>query len=433
MNRVLTLAVLLLLAACSDPAHTDADIQPESPTPADDAVEADAPPPEELQGRWGLPGWNVLGPQFQDESPLDGMTFEWDYFSIHDGDGEFTGIIGYLVANPRQVDDLFGNLVPKGGNVAIAGRWADGTMAAEYRNFGYDGFEAGAEIRSFVAEDTASGDFGRMDPDPDANTLRLQGRTTRFQWDLTVSDGWPALTAGEDAPEKVSAADVGALMPEQESWTVDVIWPATRVAGTITDRTTGTTTEVEGVGYRENSFGRWGFNLGGWDFYFLHDPDAPLSLVFQTYHYESTALDFVDLAFQDGEALVVRRFMAGDGGLEWWHEGWRFDAEARQCFPTDIHFVAQDDDYRLEAVADVGDAEVPILSDATAATSKYVIFELFPHISGTVSRTGDGAVVTTFGAQGGGEFSVPRTTKDSMTDAACAEWGAGFAWPLPAE
>jgi hypothetical protein len=383
----------------------------------------------EVEGRSGIPGWHVLAPPFLDDGPLDGMTFEWDYFSIHDAGGAFTGIVGYLIANPRRRDDLFGNMVPRGGNVALAGRWADGTMAAEYRNFGYDGFEASAEVRSFAAVDAATSEFGRMTPDAATNTLRLEGRTARFEWDLTVGDAWPALTAAGDVYVPLSADDIGALDPANERWNVDVLWPATRVTGTVTDRASGVATPVDGVGYREDSFGRWGFNLGGWDFFFLHDPTASVALVLQTYHHESTALDFVDAAFRDGGTLVTRRWMAEDGGVRWWHDAWHFDPVARQCFPRDTHLVVEDATYRLEAVADIGERVVPLLSDATAATEQYVIFELFPTVSGTITRLADDAVVATFAGQGGGELSVERAGVDSMTDAECATWGEVFAGP----
>lgn len=382
-----------------------------------------------VEGRNGVPGWNILGPDFTAPSALDGMTFEWDYFSVHDKDGAFTGIVGYLIANPRQVDDVFGKMVPAGGNVAIAGQWADGTRTAEYKNFGYEGFSAGADLRSFAAEDAAKGQYGRMTPDPAANTLRLEGRTANFAWDLTISDDWPELTVDDDVYSVLSANDIGKLKPDQEQWNVDVLWPATRVVGSITNQETGVTVDVDGVGYRENSFGRWGFNLGGWDFFYLYDPITPVALVLQTYHDETDSLDFVDVAFHDGDRLVTRRLMATDGGVAWHHEGWRFDTAARQCVPTDTHLAAEDADYRLEAVAAIGEDEAPLLSDATEATKKYVIFEFFPRVSGTITRKADGAVLATFEGQGGGEISLARSDRENQTVEECLAFGATFTYP----
>ncbi len=422
----LVLFVVGLQAACggSDQGSADA-TGPDADGDVGDASSDAAP----VQGRDGAPGWHILNAPFLDDGALDGMSFEWDYFSIHDKAGGFTGIVGYLIANPRQRTDVFGNMVPKGGNVAIAGQWADGSRTAEYKNFGYEGFAAGADVRSFAAEDAAKGQFGRITPDAAANSLRLEGKTDGFEWNLTISDDWPALTATGDVYQVLSSHTIGTLKPADEQWNVDVLWPATRVVGTVTNRAAGTTVDVDGVGYRENSFGRWGFNLGGWDFFFLYDPSTPVALVLQTYHYETDDLDFVDVAFHDGGALVTRRLMASDGGLSWWHEGWRFDALARQCVPTDTHLTAEDADYRLEAVAAISDDEAPLLSDATEATKKYVIFEFFPHVTGTITRKADGVVVATFSGQGGGEISLARADKENQTVDECTAFGQVFQYP----
>jgi len=135
------------------------------------------------------------------------------------------------------------------------------------------------------------------------------------------------------------------------------------------------------------------------------------------------------VAFHDGGALVTRRLMATDGGVAWHHEGWRFDPVARQCVPTDTHLVAEDADYRVEAVAAISDDEAPLLSDATEATKKYVIFEFFPRVSGTITRKADGAVLATFEGQGGGEISLARSDKENQTAEECQAFGATFTYP----
>ena len=49
----------------------------------------------------GLEGWEVLTSRYTSSIPpfIDGITFQWDYFMIHST--EFTGSIGYVVADPR--------------------------------------------------------------------------------------------------------------------------------------------------------------------------------------------------------------------------------------------------------------------------------------------------------------------------------------------
>ena len=45
----------------------------------------------------GLSGWNVLSDDYRAWNFYDGISLEWDYYSIHDSDGDFTGTVGYLV------------------------------------------------------------------------------------------------------------------------------------------------------------------------------------------------------------------------------------------------------------------------------------------------------------------------------------------------
>ena len=382
-------------------------------------------------GRDGLPGWNILGSAFLDDSAIDGISFEWDYFMVHDEAANFTGSIGYLIANPRQRDDFFGNQVPKGGNVAMAGRWPDGSITSEYANFGYEGFSAGADIRSFTAGPLVSGNFGRMTPDKATNSLRLEGKNGKAEWDLVVSQGWLALSATKDQFIPVHATDVGVLMPDDEQWNVDMLWPYTLIKGTIHNLVTDTTLTIDGHGYRENSWGRWGFNMGGWDFAVVGDKKAGVMWAWQTYHFESTALDYLDFGIERDGKLDLATFRAERGELGWRHDTWRWDSVARQCVPRSALVIAKNSKYLVEATVDVGANSTPMLSDATDATAAYVIFILFPTVTGTVKDATTGDLLASFSGLAGGEFANARSEPVSMTEEECAVFGADYTSPMP--
>ncbi len=69
---------------------------------------------------------------------------------------------------------------------------------------------------------------------------------------------------------------------------------------------------------------------------------------------------------------------------------------------------------------------------APDATMLYVIFELFPWVTGNLTRKSDGAEVVALSGQGGGELSVARATQAESSVAECNAWGAKFRYP-PAE
>lgn len=46
--------------------------------------------------------WEVLGPDYQASDPLDLSSYEWEYFTIQNEDDSFVGIIGYVLADPRE-------------------------------------------------------------------------------------------------------------------------------------------------------------------------------------------------------------------------------------------------------------------------------------------------------------------------------------------
>jgi len=385
-------------------------------------------------GRDGLQGWNILSGEYAQPGDLDGISFEWDYFMVHAGDGSFTGSIGYLLANPRDAGGL-GDLLPKGGNAAIAGLFRDGTRIAEYRNFGVDGTTASGTERAFHARDDASGQYARMTPRradsaEDDDTLKLEGRTASFSWDLVVVQDWPALSSRDDIFAPVHGDDVGSLF-DNESWNVDMLWPRTLVQGKVTRLDTGEQIAVDGHGYRENSWGRWAFNLGGWDFAVVSDKSAGVSWAWQSYHHRSTQLDFLDLGFVEDGAVRLEQFRAARGELGWSHASWTFDPHARLCVPLTTRVEAQNDRYRVEADLKLHDRQVPMLSEATSATKQYVIMIQFPMVEGRIIRLHDGVTVAAFRGQGGGEFSNAWSQAVSMTDAECGEWGKAYSSPMP--
>ncbi len=385
-------------------------------------------------GRDGLRGWNILADTWDVDDPNDAMSFEWDYFMIHDAAGRFTGSIGYLIANPRDAGGL-GELVPKGGNVAVAGLFDEGALA-EYVNFGLQGFSASGSERAFSAA-AEGGLTGAMLPqaaaDGDPGRLGLTGRSESFAWDLEVSQDWPGLSEAEDCFHPMTGTDVGELFPDSEIWNVDMLWPRTRVTGSLTRLDTDETLAVDGHGYRENSWGRWAFNMGGWDFAVVSDADARVLFAWQSYHHRSEALDYLDLAFIEGGQLRTIQFKAARGELGWEHPDWIYDAAARQCMPASTRVVADNGTYRVEAQADLEGRQAPMLSDLTAATRGFVIEIQFPLVSGTITRSDTGEVLATFAGQGGGEFAVARRDEQAEVPDAeeCRSWGQQFASPLP--
>lgn len=385
-------------------------------------------------GRDGLLGWRIMAPDWDTADANDAMSFEWDYFMVHDEQGRFTGSIGYLIANPRDAGGL-GELVPEGGNVALAGLF-DGGALAEYENFGLERFSASGAERSFDAGEQ-DGVFGRMQPlaaDGDGpDRLRLTGRSQSFAWDLTVSQAWPGLSAGPDCFAPMTGRDVGELFPDDEVWNVDMLWPRTRVSGSLTRLDADETVAVEGHGYRENSWGRWAFNMGGWDFTVVSDAEARVLFAWQSYHHRSTALDYLDLAFVEGGRLRTVQFRAAAGELGWTHPDWTYDAAARQCMPQSTRIVADNGSYRVEAEAELAGRQAPMLSDLTAATRSFVIEIQFPLVSGTIRRSDSGELLARFSGQGGGEFAVARRGEDEAEPdrQACQAWGETFSSPMP--
>jgi hypothetical protein len=429
---------------------TDTDADTDTDTDADTDTDTDADTdtdtfenPKDLNdgpGRDGLYGWNILGPDYKKSNLADMLSFEWDYFMIHNADGTFTGSLGYLIANPRNANIAgLGDLVPKGGNVAVAGKFDGGDLIAEYVNFPPAIFSAGADERSFDANNEKTKNWAKMTPvkatgsDPDK--LILEGQTEEFSWNLTVIQDWPALSASDELFVPMRDDNMGGLnLPGvKEFWNVNMLWPRTLITGTITNLTTQKEFPIDAHGYRENSYGRWAFNTGGWDFATVSDPEAEVMFAWQSYHFTSVGLDYADLGFVEDGEVRLEHFKAVDQELGWVHENWAFHDETRQCIPLDTTIVADNGHYRVEAELDLGDNQVPMLSDLTQATRDFAIVIQFPTVKGTITNLETGKVVAEFEGQGGGEFANSRrgANQPIPTVSECNEWGAKFSSNLP--
>ncbi len=386
-------------------------------------------------------GWRVLQDDFEQNTPLDIITFEWDYFMIHNRDGRFNGIVGYVVGNPREHLRNVVEIVPNGGNMAVVAEIDGKVPVSNYTNFGYKNSTYSKTERYLSANDPRTGQYALMEPawgqgallEP---ALHLTGRSADFEWDLIVKQDWNERDIGRatnDAAFTVAHGnDVGIF--KTEKWAVDAIWPRTDVQGTMTVLATGETIAIDAKGYREDSWGTWLLSIDGWDFMvFSEFEDDGVMMSMQTYH-RSTSMDFLDVTFYDNGELVSARFRPTDGTFGWNHPEWKWDARSDQCVPQNTDIVAQNDTYRIEAHVDIGSRQVPILSNKTIGTRIYFIQEHFPHVTGVIRNLQTGEVVREFSGQAGGEFSfTKKLVGGARTDAQCKTWGdKTFSSPMPA-
>jgi hypothetical protein len=397
--------------------------------------EAATPAPADGDEHGALRGWRILGDAYTEPSLLDGLSLEWDYFMIH-GEG-WTGIVGYVLADPRRKlgDGARGPLgiplalTPSGGSVAVAGEFvAAQKRIADFVHFGVDHTKASSSSRRFEASDPRTGYFATLVPveEPDGRqSLRLTGRTEHYEWDLEIRQDWAdrdQLRKGPDAPfSAVHGRDVGLLGGEH--FTVDMLWPRTRVVGEIVRRDTGERFAVNGHGYREDSFGRFSFATDGWDFAVFSSEDSGVQFAWQAYR---NGLDhkYLDVSFLEDGLVRAIRFRTLRGELEWRHAHWRFDPVARQFQALDTEIVADNGEYRVEARIEIGERQAPLLSAATVVTNAYVIMEHFPHFEGRITNLSSGEVVAEFSGQGGGELASPRRLREPTAPAAGERWGS---------
>ncbi len=382
-----------------------------------------------------LSGWNIMTDAYLAPNALDGISFEWDYYSVHDNAGKFTGTIGYCVVDPRG--HLSGEewykpfLMPSGVNVVIAGKFSDGRKFFSFDPHGRAGMVVSATER-YLSTPVTDGRFGELIPvrgtggEPDKMVLR--GKTPEAEWEITVQALWPERNTNRERTWEVGS-DAGLLAAEH--WTVNENWICTSVSGWIKRLDTNETMAIDGHGYRENAFGRWAFPEGGWDFLFGQDLANQTDFAFQTYHYQSTKLDFLDVDFFDNGSLVDLRLYANKGEFGWYHNDFQYDSVARTYIPIDTVIVGKKDGYTIEIQAAIGSDYQPILSDTTIVTNIYVINGLFPQILGTIKRTATGEVVATMSCQGGGEFSVLRNFGTDAPEGQLQKFKDTFRSPLP--
>jgi hypothetical protein len=385
-------------------------------------------------------GWNIFKKTYSRPSAIDGFSFEWQYFMIHDDQNQFTGSIGYVLADPRgrlgnaqptnAGDELKKrlfplSLMPSGANVAIAGRWSDGSLFADYQRFSSN-YIIGQKSWDFMTQRNTQGYIAQlqeMQPVSAGEGLfQLTGETDSVTWALSVS---PDHLFGKSALEfpTMSGNDVGYLPTEH--WNVHMEWPRTHVEGTITNKKTQQTYNIEGHGYRENAWGRWNFALDGWAFSIVSDETHRVQWAWQTYH-KSKQMDWLDVSFIDQGTTRVRRFFAKNKELKWTLTDWFFDRKARQCVPNAFEIIAQDQDYRIRASYDLTGKQIPMLSTSTPLTNMYVIMIHTPYIKGVIENAKTGEVVTYFEGQGGGEFSTPRSLWKDLSTTDCEQWGQRF-------
>lgn len=391
----------------------------------------------------GTYGWEIMKDTYYIDPNYDALSFEWDYFMIHNEDDSFSGSVGYLVSNPRNkkiAGNLFGKLVPGGGNVAIAGQF-DKTLApvADYENFdpdnGHTTTISGTE-RSLWVENADKGYWGKMTPDSVDNSMLLEGKTGNFEWELTVRQDWTVLTTGTDTFVQVTDNKIDTTVfsfPVAQEWNVHMFWPRTKITGWIKDLRNNKTYDIDAHGYRENSWGRWAFNQGGWDFGTMSDIKSKVMFGWQTYHFKSTRLDYLDLGFIDEGEYKLVNFRTDLGQLGWKHDTWSFDPVARQCVPRDTTVVGKNDKYKVIANITIGQGQVPMLSEATTTVKNYVIMIQIPWFEGRIIRLSDNKIIATFSGRGGGEFSTERAKEGTtfISDFDCGIWGAKFTAPIP--
>ena len=139
---------------------------------------------------------------------LDGLSLEWEYFMVHDD--SFTGIIGYVLADPREYlgGDAPLKLMPSGMNIAVAGQWdpnagGEPRMVSDFVNFKPSHTKAGEDSMTVVASDCCANDdvsciaetcdnWCKLTPFPAEEMLHLEGQTSGVAYDIEVTNGWPA-------------------------------------------------------------------------------------------------------------------------------------------------------------------------------------------------------------------------------------------------
>lgn len=259
-----------------------------------------------------------------------------------------------------------------------------------------------------------------------APAIRLAGEMQDVIYDLTVTQAWtnreglgrhqrPGDVVSEGPFAPVTAKDHIGFIPH-ENWTVNMFWPRTNVNGTFKDKTTNETFLISAHGYRENSFGRWNFVSGGWDFAIMSDTTKGVQWNWQSYFRwpgqstgESKDGTTLDLSFVDPDTNKLEAVRFSGGELGWAHPIWKYRMDSRQCTPANVVVIAANDDLVVTMNITINDS-VPLLSDATFLTKVYAIEEWFPFFEGTIRRQGRKEPLINFSGIGGGEIAMVRDT-----------------------
>jgi hypothetical protein len=398
--------------------------------------------------RGPLGGWNILNSRFVAESheDLDADSFEWDYFMIHDKNSKFSGIVGMVLVDPRGKAR---GIMPSGGNIAVLGK-LNGRIISNFENFGL-GVNASAEEaymhcpKGDGEHPTSWGIESVASTDPP--TIRLQGEMEDVIYDFEVRQDWteregldrkkgPRDVVAEGPFAPMTAPDVG--FNPRANWTVNMFWPRTKVVGTITDKRSNESFAIDAHGYRENSFGRWFFALGGWDFAIMSDAKSGVQWNWQSYYTVKTLIptapqvdqsrqgSTLDVSFIEPETKRLRAVQFSGEELGWEHPSWSFRPTTRQCMPSDLVVTAANDELEVVMKVHIGNDQAAMLSDATLLVKAYVIEEWFPYFNGTIRRTNDSEPFVSFQGVGGGEISMLRNLLPDLPTWACEPYGKWF-------
>ena len=348
-------------------------------------------------------GWHVLSDDYAQPNILDGLSLEWDYYAFTNLDGKFTGTIGITINDPRAhlgndsgwiAPGVVPALQPSGGNAAIIGRFADGQSK---RNFCISAFLTARQKKPAktcahsTAQWTTAAGYSRQYPLPDGAGgyagIKLEGESPTMQWDLTVTPLWPERIADRGKTWRIGD-DVGMLPAEH--FTVNSIWLSHTGTGHHNPKNLHETIAIDAIGYREDSFGRYAFINGGWDFTFGLDPVSKTEFMIQTFYpFQKSLILCTWSSSRTGRMFSVNSELTkgSSGGITL---KWHWDETAKICHPSTTAITAEDSDYMVEITVAIERKYAPILSDITVMTHLYVITELMPAFSGTVKEKATG-------------------------------------------
>jgi hypothetical protein len=229
-----------------------------------------------LQKKTNDNSWNILAPSYRQDSALDALSFEWEYFQIHSQ--EFRGVVGFILQNPRNRKNPFSALIPSGLGLAFGGEMLSVGKGpvSEYTNFDFKNFELKSDSKNTQTRAlTATEPSARMEfLDPEK--VHIVGQNNSFSWDLVFKKETLLQSSREGKNVFPIATDTKMTAGVRgQEWNVHAIWPRAKVTGSIQEKGTGKNVEITGKGYRENSWGRYAMPLDGWDFLVFNEENLP--------------------------------------------------------------------------------------------------------------------------------------------------------------